>query len=583
MTLLSFEDDAGKQLFWHSSAHVLGQALENEFGAHLCHGPPLEDGGFFYDSWTGDRVISQADFPAIDKEIARIVKENQPYERLEVTKEEGLELFKYNRFKVSMLSHKVPDGARMTVYRCGTLIDPCRGPHLVNTGRVKAMMVTRSSGSYWQGKQDQDQLQRVYGISFPSKEQLKEWQEFQKAAAERDHRKIGTDQELFFFHKLSPGSCFWLPHGTRIYNRLLERIRAEYWKRGYQEVITPNMYNHALWETSGHLANYKENMFSFQVEDQPFALKPMNCPGHCVMFGQRPRTFRELPWRVADFGVLHRNEASGALTGLTRVRRFQQDDAHIFCRVDQIGSEVDGVLSFIQHIYGIFGFRFNLALSTRPEKALGSAELWAKAEGLMAEALNRFGLPWKENPGDGAFYGPKIDIQVFDALNRKHQCATIQLDFQLPIRFDLAYVSENPDEPRENRRPVMIHRAILGSVERFTAILCEHTGGKWPLWVSPRQVIILPISEEHQGAYCETLRQAVHAAGFYTEIDMTPRKIEKKVREAQIAQWNFILVIGAKEQESGTVNVRTRNNEVLGEKKLDDFIKELQQLVLENK
>ena len=443
----------------------------------------------------------------------------------------------------------------VTAYRNGPLIDLCRGPHVPNTGLIKAMMVTKNSSAYWGGKVENAALQRIYGISFPEKAQMKEYQKLLEEAAKRDHRKIGTDQELFFFHQLSPGSCFFLPHGARIYNTLIELMRSEYRKRGFQEVITPNVFNTELWAVSGHLANYKENMFIFQCEKEDFGMKPMNCPGHCVMFGSRPRSYRELPLRLADFGVLHRNEFSGALHGLTRVRRFQQDDAHIFCTQEQIQQEVAGALDFLSYVYGLFGFEFQLNLSTRPEKFLGDIDTWNQAEKALSDCLDAMGKTWKLNPGDGAFYGPKIDIQVMDALKRKHQCATIQLDFQLPIRFKLQYQS---DTQNEFRRPVIIHRAILGSVERMMAILCEHTGGKWPFWLSPRQAVVVPVSAVYF-PYAHQVQATLWAAGFYVDVDVSNHTIAKKVLQGQMDGYNFILVVGAKEQAENTVNVRERD------------------------
>ncbi|MCL7034358.1 hypothetical protein MKW94_005362 [Papaver nudicaule] len=363
--------------------------------------------------------------------------------------------------------------------------------------------------------------------------------------SEYDHRLLGAKQELFFCHHLSPGSWFFLPYGYRIYNKLVDFIKVQYRRRGYDEVGTPNMYNMQLWETSGHASKYKENMFVFEIDKQEFGLKPMNCPGHCLMFDHRVRSYRELPLRLADFGALHRNEASGALGGLTRVRRFQQDDAHIFCRESQIKPEV----------YDIFGFTFELELSTRPEKYIGEIEVWDKAEGALTEALNEFGRPWKINEGDGAFYGPKIDISVFDALKRKFQCATIQLDFQLPIRFNLSYSAE--DEAKKEK-PVMIHRAVLGSVERMFAILLEHYKGKWPFWLSPRQAIVCPISEKSI-PYAQELQEQIDKAGYYVDIDMTDRKINKKIREAQLAQYNYMLVVGEEEARNKTLSLRSRD------------------------
>jgi len=443
--------------------------------------------------------------------------------------------------------------------------------------------VTKNSSSYWQGKAENDLLQRVYAISFPDKKLLKEWEQFQEEAEKRDHRNIGKQQELFFFHPLSPGSPFFLPHGLRIYSKLMEFTRNEYRKRGFTEVQTPNMFNINLWETSGHWQNYKENMFSFKCEDQEFALKPMNCPGHCLMFAHRMRSYRELPIRFADFGVLHRNEYSGALTGLTRVRRFQQDDAHIFCTQDQIYSEMKNALGFMQHVYGIFGFDFRLELSTRPDKFLGDIEMWNKAEKQLEQILNEYkqetGREWKLNPGDGAFYGPKIDIHISDAIKRSHQCATIQLDFQLPIRFNLKYAGVND---KEEERPVIIHRAIYGSLERMIAILIEHTAGKWPFWISPRQAIVLPVTEK-LNQYAEEVRSLLWAQGYYVDSDVTDKKLQKKIREAQLAQYNYILVVGEKEKDTGTVNVRTRDNVVHGTRGIQDLLLEFHQLSSQHK
>ncbi|XP_033214455.1 threonine--tRNA ligase 1, cytoplasmic isoform X2 [Belonocnema kinseyi] len=567
LQLLKFDDPDAQQVFWHSSAHILGEAMERVYGGCLCYGPPIEN-GFYYDMFTGEKGISNLDFPYLESLYKNIVKEKQPFERLEMKKEDLLEMFKYNEFKVRILNEKVKTPTT-TVYRCGPLIDLCRGPHVRHTGKVKAAKITKNSSTYWEGNANAETLQRIYGISFPDSKQLKEWEKFQEEAAKRDHRKIGKEQELFFFHELSPGSCFFQPRGAHIYNTLIEFIRAEYRKRGFQEVVTPNIYNSKLWQTSGHWEHYAENMFSFDSEKETFALKPMNCPGHCMIFDVRNRSWRELPLRLADFGVLHRNELSGALTGLTRVRRFQQDDAHIFCTVDQIKDEMLGALDFLRHVYGVFGFSFNLVLSTRPEKYLGELAVWDQAEKALAESLDTFGEPWRENPQDGAFYGPKIDITITDALKRAHQCATIQLDFQLPIRFNLSYVSET----QEKKRPVIIHRAILGSVERMIAILTESYAGKWPFWLSPRQVMVIPVGPLFND-YAFEVKQKLWEAGFMAEVDIDDSDtMNKKVRNAQLAQFNFILVVGEKEKSACTVNVRTRDNIVHGEIAIDDLVK----------
>jgi len=375
------------------------------------------------------------------------------------------------------------------------------------------------------------------------------------------------------FHDLSAGSAFWLPHGTRIYNKLIEFIKGFYWDRGYDEIITPNIYNLDLWHKSGHALHYKDAMFCFDVEGQEWAMKPMNCPGHCLMFGGQIRSYRDLPIRYADFGVLHRNELSGALTGLTRVRRFQQDDAHIFCREDQIEKEVVDALHFMKDVYDTFGMTYKLELSTMPKKALGEVALWERAEASLASAMNEFigKGNWRVNPGDGAFYGPKIDIKVMDAMERVHQCATIQLDFQLPIRFDLQYTTASKEEGQQFARPVMIHRAMLGSVERMFAVLCEHYGGKWPLWLSPRQVMLIPVHADFVG-FCEEVKAKLHKERFYVDVDGSKNTFQKKVRNAQVAQYNYQLVVGQAEVENGSVNIRTRDNKVEGEVKVDDMI-----------
>ncbi|XP_053127908.1 threonine--tRNA ligase 2, cytoplasmic isoform X6 [Hemicordylus capensis] len=518
--------------------------------------------------------VSSTEFPTLENICKNIIKEKQPFERLEIRKEILLDMFKYNKFKCRILNEKV-DTATTTVYRCGPLIDLCRGPHVRHTGKIKALKILKNSSTYWEGKANMETLQRIYGISFPENKMMKEWEKFQEEAKNRDHRKIGKEQELFFFHDLSPGSCFFLPRGAFLYNTLMDFIKEEYHRRDFTEVVSPNIYNSKLWEASGHWQHYSENMFSFEAEKEMFALKPMNCPGHCLMFAHRPRSWREMPLRFADFGVLHRNELSGTLSGLTRVRRFQQDDAHIFCTMEQIEEEMKGCLNFLQSVYAVFGFTFQLHLSTRPENFLGEKEIWDQAEKQLQNSLDDFGEPWKLNPGDGAFYGPKIDINIRDAIGRYHQCATIQLDFQLPIRFNLTYVGKDGDD---KKRPVIIHRAILGSVERMIAILTENYGGKWPFWLSPRQVMVVPVRPT-----CEEYAQQVCSdsfeAGFMADVDLDQScTLNKKIRNAQLAQYNFIFVVGEKEKASSAVNVRTRDNKVHGELSVISAIEKLKKL-----
>ncbi|XP_071736453.1 threonine--tRNA ligase, mitochondrial 1-like [Rutidosis leptorrhynchoides] len=575
LTIFTFDSNEGRDTFWHSSAHILGQALEMTYGCKLCIGPCTTRGeGFYYDGFYGDLGLNDDHFDQIVNGAKKAVAEKQPFERIEVTREQALEMFSDNQFKVEIIS-SLPEDKTITVYRCGPLVDLCRGPHIPNTAFVKAIACLKASAAYWKGDKDRESLQRVYGISYPDQKRLKEYIALLEEAKKYDHRELGKKQELFFFHPLSPGSCFFLPHGTRITDKLMSFIRGEYRKRGYQEVTTPNMYNMQLWETSGHAANYKENMFVFDIEKQEFGLKPMNCPGHCLIFDNRVRSYRELPLRLADFGVLHRNEASGALTGLTRVRRFQQDDAHIFCRESQIKDEVKAVLEFISYAYDKFGFTFDLKLSTRPEKYLGDLETWDKAEKALEDALNEFGQAWQINEADGAFYGPKIDISVSDAMKRKFQCATLQLDFQLPQRFNLTYSAE--DETKRER-PVMIHRAILGSVERMFAILLEHYKGKWPFWLSPRQAIVCPVSDKSQ-AYGQQVKDQIDGAGYYVDIDTSDRTIQKKVREAQLAQYNYILVVGEEEANTGKVSVRVRDKQEHSVKTIPDLLQHFKEEV----
>lgn len=574
LEFLDFESRDGRALFWHSSAHVLGGAAELFYGALLCHGPATDD-GFFYDMYLDEqRTVSGTDLPALEDLCRKIIEEKHPFERLEVSREDLVELFKHNQFKLRIINQKVRSPTA-TVYRCGTLVDLCRGPHIRHTGQIRALKLLKNASSYWHGDPSLETLQRVYGIAFPSPGQLAAWEEVQAEAARRDHRRIGKDQELFFFHDLSPGSCFFLPKGAHIYATLMDFIKSEYLKRGFSEVITPNIFNAKLWEVSGHWRHYESNMFSFRVENETFALKPMNCPGHCLMFGHRPRSWRELPLRLADFGVLHRNEPSGALTGLTRVRRFQQDDAHIFCSMDQLEGEIGGCLDFLQAVYSVLGFTLHFYLSTRPENFLGDPPLWDRAEQILEKSLRDFGQSWELNPGDGAFYGPKIDIQIGDALGRAHQCATIQLDFQMPIRFDLSFAGKDGGAPE---RPVMIHRAVLGSVERMLAVLAENCGGKWPFWLSPSQIMVIPVGPDTED-YAREVRQLFHQAGFTADVDAdTGSTLNRKIRKAQLAQYNFQFVVGRKELSNRTVNVRSRDARQHGERDLQETLRRLREL-----
>ncbi|CRH00130.1 threonine--tRNA ligase, putative [Plasmodium relictum] len=591
---LNIENEEAKKIFWHSSAHILGSSLEKLFGGYLTIGPALNE-GFYYDIYLGNFSITNEHYKKIEEEFNKLVKENVEFEKLICTKDEVLELFKYNPFKLELIKSKIPDNKKTSVYKCGNFIDLCLGPHIKNTGKVKAFKVLKNSAAYWLGNKDNESLQRVYGITFQKKSELVDYIKFLEEAKKRDHRNLGKKLNFFFFEKdTSPGSCFWLPHGTKIYNKLIDFIKREYRLRKYDEVISPNVYSCDLWKTSGHYQNYKECMFIFNVENKEWGIKPMNCPGHCLMFKQLNLSYRSLPIRLADFGVLHRNEITGSLSGLTRVRRFQQDDSHIFCSYEHIKKEVLDTLNFIFFVYDSFGFKYELYLSTRPKKFIGKESTWDYAENELKDALNSVNIKWKLNEGDGAFYGPKIDILLRDSINRTHQCGTIQLDFQLPIRFNLQYKnkefvtleeSEKKESKTENDkiedntmeekndekegeegllkkgfdRPIIIHRAILGSVERFVAILIEHTAGKLPFWLSPRQAIVLPISDKYN-EYANYISTTLNNNFFDVEVDISMNTLNKKIREAQLKQFNFILIVGEKELSTKTVTLRDRDD-----------------------
>ncbi|KAM8780283.1 LOW QUALITY PROTEIN: threonine--tRNA ligase 2, cytoplasmic [Rhynchonycteris naso] len=567
--LITFDNREAQAVYWHSSAHILGEAMELlYYGGRLCYSPPTEN-GFYYDMFIEDRAVSSTELLVLEDICKAIIKEKQPFERLEVSKGILLEMFKYNKFKCRILNEKI-NTPTTTVYRCSPLIDLCKGPHVKHTGKIKAIKIYKNSSTYWEGNPAMETLQRVYGISFPDNKMMA-WEALQEEAKNRDHRKIGKDQELFFFHDLSPGSCFILPRGAFIYNTLMDFIREECHHSHFTEVLSPNVYK-KLWEASGHWQHYSENMLTFAVDKDIFALKPMNCPGHCLMFAHRPQSWREMPIRFANFGVLHRNELSGTLSGLT-VQRFQQDDAHIFCTVEQIEEEIKACLQFLQSVYSTFGFSFQLNLSTRPENFLGEMALWDETEKQLQNSLVEFGKPWKVNPGDGAFYDPKIDTEIQYAVGRYHHCATIQRDFQLPIRFNLTYVSK--DGYKKN--PVIIH-AILGSVERMTAILSENFGGKWSFWLSSQQVMVIPVVPTCEN-YALQVSSAFSEEGFMADVDLDHScTLNKKIRNVQLAQYNFILVVGEKEKTNNAVNVRTRDNKIYGEISLTSAIEKLKDL-----
>ncbi len=564
--ILTAKDPEGMDVFRHSTAHLMAHAITELYPyAKLTIGPVVKE-GFYYDM--EHEPFKPEDLKKIEKKMYELMKQKVPLEREMISKQKALEIFKDNEFKLEMIND-LEEGT-ISVYREGSFVDLCRGPHVPHTGLIKAFKLTKIAGAYWRGDAKNKQLQRIYGISFPTKEELKEHLQFLEEAAKRDHRKIGKKLELFSFHEEGPGMPFFTPKGMVIWNELINFWREEHRKAGYSEIKTPIMLNRVLWETSGHWTNYRENMYTTKIDEMDYAIKPMNCPGGMLMYKEKVHSYRELPMRVGEIGLVHRHELSGVLSGLFRVRCFHQDDAHIFMTEQQITQEVLGVLNLCEKFYAMFGLDYHLELSTRPEKSIGNDEQWEKATAGLKSALEEKGNEYVINEGDGAFYGPKIDIHIKDAIGRTWQCGTIQLDMSLPERFDLTYEGEDG----QKHRPVMIHRVIYGSMERFLGVLIEHYAGKFPLWLSPVQVKILTVADRHD-EYAEMLRQKIFDAGVRVELDYRPESIPKKVREAQLQQANYILVIGDKEQENETINVRTRDNVVHGEKKLDEFLGEI--------
>ena len=574
----NFNTPEGRDIFRHSTAHILAHAvLELYPNAKPTIGPPVEE-GFYYDF--ADLQLTPADFPKIEKKMQEIAVKNLPFEKVELSPAEAKKLFKNNKFKLEMIDEFLAAGDKLTAYYNGDFVDLCRGPHVQSTGEIKAFKLTKLAGAYWRGDLKNPQLTRVYGISFPSEKELKEYFALLAEAEKRDHRKIGKERELFMLHELAlPGSPFILPAGTIIYNELINYLRAEYRKKGYQEVITPLLYKRKLWETSGHWEHFKEDMFTMKIGNEEYSLKPMNCPSHCLIYLNRARSYKELPLRIADFAYLHRNELGGVLGGLTRVTKFSQDDAHIFCTESQIMDEINALIVFVKDAYKIFGFDYHANLSTRPEKFMGEIEQWNKAEAALKKTIEKNKVPFMLNEGQGAFYGPKIDFHIKDAFGRQWQCATIQLDFQMPERFDLRYMAE---DGTNNHRPVMIHRTILGAFERLLGDLIEHYAGRFPLWLSPEQVRIVTISDRFE-KWAKEIEKSLKEAGIRVELDSRPETIGKKIREAQLGQVNYILVIGEKEMTNKTVNVRARSGEVLGELKVEPLLDRILKEIAEKK
>ncbi len=562
--LLHFEDPKGKEVFWHTSAHVLAQAILRLWPEAVpTIGPPI-DQGFYYDF--ANLTISEEDFDKIDKEAQKIIEENyQPVRREFSGKKEALSLFGNNPYKKELIEGF--EEGTISGYTQGEFFDLCRGPHLPALGKIKAFKVLKTSGAYWKGDSKREMLTRVYAISFPDKKQLKEYLFILEEAKKRDHKIIGPKLGLFSLQEEAPGMPFILPKGMIVWNRLIDFWRDLHKKAEYVEIKTPQLMSQQLWETSGHWCHYRENMYAFEIEEKHFAIKPMNCPGCMLYYKSIPHSYRELPLRISELGHVHRHEASGALSGLFRVRSFHQDDAHLFMKPDDIRHEILEVLALVEKTYGTFGLPYRLELSTRPKDSIGTDKDWEIATEGLKGALDDWGQPYRINEGDGAFYGPKIDIHIRDALGRSWQCGTIQLDMALPEKFKLEYV----DSDGEAKRPVMVHRAIFGSVERFFGILIEHFVGKFPLWLSPLQVRILTVADRHE-EYAQKVCKEIRKAGLLCDVDHSSESVSKKVRNAQLMQINYILTVGDKEAENKTVGLRTRDNVVHGEVQLETLL-----------
>jgi len=563
----SFDDPEGKEIYWHTSAHVLAQAVLKLFPkVKLTIGPPIEK-GFYYDF--DNLVISDTDFAAIEKEMSAIIKENYKPERIVFgSKKEALEAFKNNKFKCELIE-SFEEGSEISAYKQGDFVDLCRGPHLSSLGKIKALKILKTSGSYWKGDSKNQTLTRLYGITFPDRKLLKDYLHQIEQAKLRDHRVLGPKLDLFMLREEAPGLPFILPHGMIIWNQLIDYWREIHSREGYVEIKTPLMMTRELWETSGHWDNYRENMYTCEVDERDFAIKPMNCPGCMLFYQSQVHSYRELPLKVAEFGLVHRYEHSGAISGLFRARGFHQDDAHIFMQPSDIKAEILNVLKMAKEIYSLFDLTFTMELSTRPEKAtIGTDKDWEIATKGLQDALDESGEVYRINEGDGAFYGPKIDFHIRDTLDRSWQCGTIQLDMALPEKFKLEYVNANAERPR----PVMIHRALFGSMERFFGILIEHFGAKFPLWLSPRQIRLIVIADRH-AEYAQTLKKKFIQEGFLCESDETHESVSKKIRNAQLEKVNYILTIGDKEVENKTIALRTRDNVVHGEISVEEFVK----------
>lgn len=559
--IVTLDSKDGLEVYRHSTAHLMAQAIKRIFGdkaVKLGIGPVIED-GFYYDIDI-ERPLSTEDLAGIEKEMNRITGENLAIKRRAVSREEAVAMFTAMEDPLKLeLIRDLPADAPLTVYEQGEFVDLCRGPHLPATGKIKAFKLLSVAGAYWRGNSDNKMLQRIYGTAFPKQAQLDEYLHLLEEAKKRDHRKLGKELELFMFSEEAPGMPFYLPKGMAIRTELENFSRELQTKQDYDEVRTPFMMNQRLWEQSGHWDHYHENMYFTEVDETKFALKPMNCPGHMLIFRNKLHSYRELPIRLSEFGQVHRHELSGALNGMMRVRTFCQDDAHIFVRPDQIEDEISRVIALIDQIYAVFGFEYKIELSTRPEDSMGSQELWDQAEQALQNVLDNRGVAYRVNEGDGAFYGPKIDFHILDALKRSWQCATIQLDFQMPEKFDLSYIGED----NQKHRPVVIHRAVYGSIDRFIGILTEHFSGAFPLWLAPVQVKLLPVSDNYID-YTLQVKKALEDAGIRVEADLRNEKLGYKIREAQLQKAPYMFVLGENERSAGSAAVRKRGEGDIG-------------------
>lgn len=567
LELLTFDSEEGKGAFWHTTSHILAQAVKRLYPeTKLAIGPSI-DNGFYYDLDRETPFVPE-DLEKIEAEMKKIAKEALPIERFTMPREEAIAYFKENQepYKVELVED-LPEGEEISFYKQGEFTDLCAGPHLMSTKTVKAVKLTSLAGAYWRGDEKNKMLTRIYGISYPKKAELEEYLHRLEEAKKRDHRKLGKELGLFMMCDEGPGFPFFLPKGMVLKNTLLDYWRDLHKRNGYVEISTPIILSRHLWENSGHWDHYKDNMYTTVIDEEDFAVKPMNCPGGMLVYKSEPRSYKDLPLRAGELGLVHRHEKSGALHGLFRVRCFTQDDAHIFMMPDQIREEIKGVARLIDEVYSLFGFKYHVELSTRPEDSMGSDEDWELATEGLRGALEDLGLDYVVNEGDGAFYGPKIDFHLEDSIGRTWQCGTIQLDMQMPQRFELEYTGADG----EKHRPIMIHRVAFGSIERFIGILIEHFAGAFPTWLAPVQVKVLPISEKHL-EYGQKVLKELEAAGIRAEIDERAEKIGYKIREAQMQKIPYMLVVGAKEEESSLVSVRSRFAGDEGQKSIADFI-----------